>query len=205
MPKIKNIYLKLINSGNVFTQREHIRVQNYSAPLHKEKFPPYIQAVPFILRWFYITCSYRRRMSTNDSVISWLNKQLTNAKIRDPGFRIAPPPKNISHAIGGDMSAQAMTTMQPSMATEQKNNNLVASTPIQMQDKLVNHSNKTGKENKNDENDTEKIELDPKYLLPSTSQPGMPKSVSHEKGARRKTVLSATKQQSVYFNGSNIQ
>jgi hypothetical protein len=140
-------------------------------------------------------------MNTNDSVISWLNKQLTNAKIRDPGFRIAPPPKNISHAIGGDMSAQAMTTMQPSMATEQKNNKLVASTPIQNQEKLVD-PNKTGKENKND---AEKNELDPKYLQPSTSKPGMPKSVSHEKGARRKTVLAVTKQQSVYFNDSNIQ
>ena len=48
-------------------------------------------------------------MRTNDSVITWLNKQLTNAKIRDPGFRMAPPPKNISHVLG-DQSTQAMTT-----------------------------------------------------------------------------------------------
>ena len=141
-------------------------------------------------------------MNTNDSVISWLNKQLTNAKIRDPGFRIAPPPKNISHAIGGDMSSQAMTTMQPSMATEQKNNNLVASTPIDNLDKAVNLTNKTGKENKNNK---EKNELDPKYLLPSTNKQGMVKSLSHENGARRKSVLSATKQQSVYFNDPNVQ
>ena len=144
-------------------------------------------------------------MNTNDSVISWLNKQLTTAKIRDPGFRIAPPPKNISHAIGGDISAETMTTMQPSMATEHKNNKLVASTPIQNQDMPIHLSGKTGKENRLHDNTTEKSELDPKYLLPSTSKPVLPKSSSSEKGARRKSVLSATKQQSVYFKESNNQ
>ena len=148
-------------------------------------------------------------MNTNDSVISWLNKQLTTAKIRDPGFRIAPPPKNISHAIGGDISAETMTTMQPSMATEHKNNKLVASTPIQNQDMPTQSSGKqewkTGKENRLHDNNTEKSELDPKYLLPSTGKPVLPKSSSSEKGARRKSVLSTTKQQSVYFKDSHNQ
>ena len=54
-------------------------------------------------------------------------------------------------------------------------------------------------------NNAEKSELDPKYLLPSTNKPVLPKSSSNEKGARRKSVLSATKQQSVYFKDSNNQ
>ena len=145
--------------------------------------------------------NFRRSNKTNDSVISWLNKQLTNAKIRDPGFRVAPPPKNISHIMNDDYTSPTMTTMQPSMATEQKNNMLIASTPIQNQENNSPVLKKVGKENKSREN--EKTELDPKYLQPSTSKP-LRKSASKDNGAKRKTVLSTTKQQSVYFNDPNI-
>ena len=99
-----------------------------------------------------------------------------------------------------DDSSPIMTTMQPSMATEQKNNKLVASTPIQNQENSP-VLNKAGKENKF--NDKEKTELDPKYLQPSTSKP-LRKSASNDTGTKRKTVLSTTKQQSVYFNEANM-
>ena len=144
--------------------------------------------------------NFRRSNKTNDSVISWLNKQLTNAKIRDPSFRVAPPPKNISHVMNEDFTSPVMTTMQPSMATEQKNNILIASTPIQNQENNSPVLKKVGKENARAK---EKNELDPKYLQPSTSKT-LRKSATNENGTKRKTALSTTKQQSVYFNDSNI-
>ena len=127
-------------------------------------------------------------------MIQWLNKQLTNAKVRDPGFRIAPPPKNLSLGMG-DIS---MTTMQPSMATEQKNNKMVASTPIQNQDNQMLLNNENGKENKIDGKNTEKSQLDPKYLQPSRNRAGLHKP--NENCALRKNSPSTSKQQSVYFS-----
>ena len=138
-------------------------------------------------------------MKTNESVISWLNKQLTNAKIRDPSFRIAPPPKNLSNAMC-DISGQTMATMQPSMATEQRNNKLVASTPIQYQDSYTPITAKGGKENRLDDKSAEKSDLDPKYLQPSKSKTALKTTIPSENGAKRKSIPTATKQQSVYFN-----
>ena len=103
--------------------------------------------------------------------------------------------------MNGDLSSPAMTTMQPSMATEQKNNMLVASTPIQNQEHNSPVLKKVGKENNVSGKD--KNELDPKYLQPSTSKT-LRKSTSNVNGTKRKTALSTTKQQSVYFNDSNI-
>ena len=103
--------------------------------------------------------------------------------------------------MNDDYTSPTMTTMQPSMATEQKNNMLFASTPIQNQENNSPVLKKIGKENKSREN--EKTELDPKYLQPSTSKP-LRKSASKDNGTKRKTVLSTTKQQSVYFNDPSI-
>ena len=100
-----------------------------------------------------------------------------------------------------DHFSPTMTTMNPSMATEQKNNVLFASTPIQNQDNNSPVLKKGGKENKMKEKD--RNELDPKYLQPSTSKT-LRKSASNEQMTKRKTVLSTTKQQSVYFNDSNL-
>ena len=99
-----------------------------------------------------------------------------------------------------DFTSPVMTTMQPSMATEQKNNILIASTPIQNQENNSPVLKKVGKENARAK---EKNELDPKYLQPSTSKT-LRKSATNENGTKRKTALSTTKQQSVYFNDSNI-
>ena len=146
---------------------------------------------------FCIQFDFRRTMRTNDSVITWLNKQLTNAKIRDPGFRMAPPPKNISHVLGAQ-STPAMPTMQPSMATEQRNNMLVSSTPLQNSDN-PSPLNAKGKENRSTDKSTDKNELDPKYLQPSRKQAGSLKH-SNESGTKRKTAVTTPKQNSVYFN-----
>lgn len=36
-----------------------------------------------------------KKLKTNETVINWLNKQLTTAQARDPGFKIAPPPEGV--------------------------------------------------------------------------------------------------------------
>ena len=125
-------------------------------------------------------------------MIQWLNKQLTIVKVRDPGFRMAPPPKNISLGMG-DTLTPTMTTLQPSMVTEQKNNMLVASTPIQNESK-----EKQGKENANAKN-SDKSQLDPKYLQPSRSRLGA-NTTSTDNEVVRKNSASGRKQQSVYFS-----
>ena len=125
-------------------------------------------------------------------MIQWLNKQLTVAKVRDPGFRMAPPPKNISLGMG-DTLTPTMTTLQPSMATEQKNNVLVALTPIQNQS-----HEKQGKENTSDAKNSDKSQLDAKYLQPSRNRIGS--STTGDNEVVRKSSLAAKKQQSVYFS-----
>lgn len=124
-------------------------------------------------------------------MIQWLNKQLTVAKVRDPGFRMAPPPKNISLGMG-DTLTPTMTTLQPSMATEQKNNVLVASTPIQ------NQSHEKGKENATNAKISDKSQLDPKYLQPSRNRLGSSATSNNE--VVPKSSLGTRKQQSVYFS-----
>ena len=76
----------------------------------------------------------RRSAKTSESVIQWLNRQLTAAKVRHPDLRVGPPPKNLTgdDLMVGTAGTTALTSMQPSMATEHRNNMLVASTPIQV-------------------------------------------------------------------------
>ena len=107
---------------------------------------------------------------------------------------MAPPPKNISLGMG-DTLTPTMTTMQPSMATEQKNNMLVASTPIQHQS-----HEKGGKENTINSKNTEKSQLDPKYLQPAKNRLGSNTTTSSDNDMVRKNSPSARKQQSVYFS-----
>ena len=84
--------------------------------------------------------SLRKAAKTSDTVVQWLNKQLTAAKVRDPGLRIGPPPTNITNFT---------------LSTPKPGKTLVASTPITAKD--------SDDENKSDNHPV----LDPKYLQPS--------------------------------------
>ena len=92
-----------------------------------------------------------------------------------------------------------ISTMQPSMATEQKNDKLVSSTPIQNTDNPKNLHNEKGKENDKGARNIDKNQLDPKYLLPSKSREDLNKHKTNA-STMRKNSPSTGKQQSVYFS-----
>lgn len=51
-----------------------------------------------------------KKLSTNETVIAWLNKQLTTAQARDPGLRLAPPPDGIRTFTPSGMAAFSTPT-----------------------------------------------------------------------------------------------
>ena len=60
------------------------------------------------------TDEMRKKLKTNDSVIQWLNKQLTTAQARDPGLRLGPPPEGIH------FSPSSLATSTPMVLKENK-------------------------------------------------------------------------------------
>jgi uncharacterized coiled-coil protein SlyX len=59
--------------------------------------------------------SLEKKLKTNETVISWLNRQLTTAQARDPGFRLAPPPDGITTFTTSGIGA-ASTPIEPQNA-----------------------------------------------------------------------------------------
>lgn len=95
----------------------------------------------------------KKAAKTSDTVIQWLNKQLTAAKVRDPGLKIGPPPANLSSVPQG--LALSATTPGRSQSVQPSGKSLVASTPIV-----------GGGRDSDDENKSGNAVLDPKYLQP---------------------------------------
>ena len=121
--------------------------------------------------------------------------------MRDPGFRVAPPPKDLSS--NNFLTTTESTIGHPSMSTERRNNNLVASTPIMQGSSKL--EQKKGKENSSSNTAERSGQLDPKYLQPSkkanvplTTTPSP--AAANSTGAIRKSSPLTRKPQSVYFN-----
>merc|ERR1712029_163748 len=87
----------------------------------------------------------RKSGKTSDTVIQWLNKQLTAAKVRDPGLKIGPPPSSLllrpPPVAGVGATVSSLTSQSavlpgilatPGMPSNRTGKNLVASTPIPM-------------------------------------------------------------------------
>ena len=53
-----------------------------------------------------------KKLSTNDLVIKWLNKELTKAQARDPGLKLGPPPEGISQPLFASTPAAGAPAMK---------------------------------------------------------------------------------------------
>lgn len=51
-----------------------------------------------------------KRVRTGETVIHWLNKQLTAAQARDPGLRIGPPPEGLATTVFSTSGIAAAST-----------------------------------------------------------------------------------------------
>lgn len=62
-----------------------------------------------------------KKMRTNETVIQWLNKQLTTAQARDPGLRLGPPPEGINFTASAMASTSTPLTSRQTTMKENKN------------------------------------------------------------------------------------
>lgn len=112
----------------------------------------------------------RKTCKTNETVIQWLNKQLTAAKVRDPGLKIGPPPSSLLPSSVG--SGNTMVAAQSSVfgtpiglrPAPGGGKSMVASTPLVTNAAAVNSAGQS-----DEENQSGNPVLDPKYLQPSKS------------------------------------
>jgi len=138
----------------------------------------------------------RRTGKTSDTVIQWLNKQLTAAKVRDPGLKIGPPPSSL---VGGaTMSPHSavlpslLGTPGPTGATSKHpGKSMVASTPLP--------GGPANDHPSDEENHSANPALDPKYLQPSK---GLGNSVAKKTSAKKSTF--SPKQTPVATKGSKL-
>ena len=99
-----------------------------------------------------------KRAATQETVIRWLNGQLTTAQTRDPGLRIGPPPQGLLEA------GSAALVSTPGMKT---------STPMDA----------GARKKKNDKENNLPSGLDEKYLLSSLQGPNSIENKSSRKSS----------------------
>ena len=49
-----------------------------------------------------------KRAATQETVVRWLNGQLTTAQARDPGLRIGPPPQGLLQSVAAGVGSAAL-------------------------------------------------------------------------------------------------
>ena len=49
-----------------------------------------------------------KRAATQETVVRWLNGQLTTAQARDPGLRIGPPPQGLLESVAAGVGSAAL-------------------------------------------------------------------------------------------------
>jgi len=106
-------------------------------------------------------CQLQKAGKTSDSVIQWLNKQLTAAKVRDPGLKIGPPPSSLL-ANNNLTMPSLLGTPGPAGTSKLPGKSMVASTPLPGGAKAA-----TGDDHSDEENQSANPALDPKYLQPA--------------------------------------
>jgi len=148
----------------------------------------------------------RKSGKTSDTVIQWLNKQLTAAKVRDPGLKIGPPPSSLllrpPPVAGVGATVSSLTSQSavlpgilatPGMPSNRTGKNLVASTPIPMSATAIprGSAGANGGDQSDEENQSVNPVLDPKYLQPAKGAAGTTATNAKNPGLTKKTSKSS--------------
>lgn len=147
----------------------------------------------------------RKSAKTSETVIQWLNKQLTAAKVRDPGLKIGPPPSSLLIPAGGGgvntLTSQSAvvpgilaTPTGGAASNNRQGKNLVASTPIPMSATALPKgaaAGNAGGDHSDEENHSANPVLDPKYLLPAKAGNNATTTNTAKKGLTKKTTKSS--------------
>uniref|UniRef100_A0A0K2T197 Spindle assembly abnormal protein 6 homolog [Saccoglossus kowalevskii] n=1 Tax=Lepeophtheirus salmonis TaxID=72036 RepID=A0A0K2T197_LEPSM len=130
-----------------------------------------------------------KQIKTNETVIHWLNKQLTTAQARDPGLRLAPAPDGTGFSLMASSTPVVDVTKNRNLHKDILARKLAVSVGSPFLEEKKNKENLPGGS------------LDPKYFQSSTTLNQTPKINGSNKkrgGLLRKSVRQ-TEASSVYF------